>query len=82
MKTTIELPDDLLKTMKVRAAREGRSLKDLLTTILRAALKSSPVEVAVEKGRRRLPTVKTSSAKPGREMTPERIAEVLWGSAE
>lgn len=35
MKTTIELPDDLFRTAKATAAREGRSLKELFTDALR-----------------------------------------------
>ena len=31
MKTTIELPDELLREAKARAAREGRSLKEYFT---------------------------------------------------
>ena len=34
MKTTIELPDDLVQRIKIRAAEEGRSMKDLLTEAL------------------------------------------------
>lgn len=31
MKTTVELPADLFKALKVKAALESRSLKDLMT---------------------------------------------------
>ncbi|HRH69327.1 MAG TPA: hypothetical protein PLB89_07465 [Flavobacteriales bacterium] len=79
MKTTIELPDDLLRAMKVRAAKEGRSLKELLTAILRSAMKSSSATTVGKSGGGQLPVLRTSKAKAGREMTPERIAEVLWG---
>lgn len=41
MKTTIELPDELLRDAKAAAAREGRSLKDLLTQALRDRLDRS-----------------------------------------
>jgi hypothetical protein len=38
VKTTIELPDELLRVAKAVAAREGRSLKELLTEALRDRL--------------------------------------------
>lgn len=38
MKTTIELPDELLNEAKATAAREGRSLKDFFTDALRDRL--------------------------------------------
>ena len=38
MKTTIELPDELLREAKATAARQGTSLKDLLTAALRSHL--------------------------------------------
>ncbi|MGE0057227.1 MAG: antitoxin, partial [Dehalococcoidia bacterium] len=38
MKTTLELPDDLMREIKVRAAREDRKLKDLVTELLRKGL--------------------------------------------
>jgi plasmid stability protein len=38
MKTTMELPDDLAREAKARAAREGRTLPDLVAEALRALL--------------------------------------------
>ena len=38
MKTTIELPDELLREAKANAARAGKSLKELLTLALREHL--------------------------------------------
>jgi hypothetical protein len=34
MKTTLELPDDLMRDIKVRAAQENRELKDLIADLL------------------------------------------------
>ena len=39
MKTTLELPDDLFIAAKKRAADERRSLRDLVTSGLRAELR-------------------------------------------
>jgi plasmid stability protein len=38
MKTTMELPDDLVKEIKLRAVREGKKLKDAVAELLRKGL--------------------------------------------
>lgn len=38
MKTTLDLPDDLMTAVKVRAARENRKLKDIISEALRRDL--------------------------------------------
>ena len=38
VKTTLELPDDLFRSAKIAAARQGRSLKDLFAEALREKL--------------------------------------------
>lgn len=49
MKTTIDLPDDLMIAVKVRAARENRKLKDLIAEALRRdlALSEAPLRHSV-----------------------------------
>jgi hypothetical protein len=39
VKTTIEIPDELLRMAKATAAKEGRSLKEVLTVALRNHLR-------------------------------------------
>ena len=39
MKTTLDLPDDLMIAVKIRAARENRKLKDVISEALRRDLK-------------------------------------------
>ena len=39
MKTTIELPDDLLTEVKIEAARRHRKLKELVPELVRAGLR-------------------------------------------
>ncbi len=83
MKTTVELPDDLMRAIKVRAAEEGRSIKDLLSELLRTALGPARPKAVPKVRHKPLPTLKSKHAAPkGQEMTPERVAEVLWGSGE
>jgi hypothetical protein len=38
MKTTLDLPDDLVIEIKLRAVREGRKLKDAMADLLRKGL--------------------------------------------
>ena len=50
MKTTLDLPDELVRRMKIRAVQEGRPLKrlvaDLLNQSLNAPAQPSPAKVA------------------------------------
>lgn len=76
MKTTLDLPDDLVRAVKTRAVEENRKLKDVIADLLKRGL-------AQERGktvRRRLelPLVECAhEARPSEEMTPERVANVL-----
>lgn len=38
MKTTVELPDELMRSVKVQAAQENRKLKDLLAEVIARGL--------------------------------------------
>src|SRR5262249_12271824 len=95
MKTTFDLPDALVKQVKIRAIREGRKLKDAVADLLRIGL-----AVASDKEPDALGPVITSDkntgfpviqCKPARapaaEMTPEPVAgnllaqEVEWHHA-
>jgi hypothetical protein len=42
MKTTLDIPDDLFREVKAKAALEGLKLKDLVAEALRAALHGQP----------------------------------------
>ena len=42
MKTTLDLPDDLMRAVKIRAAEHNLKLKDIVADALRAALASPP----------------------------------------
>lgn len=39
MKTTLDLPEPLVREMKLRAAQEGRKLKDVATEVFEAGLR-------------------------------------------
>jgi len=42
MKTTLDLPETLVREMKLRAAREGRKLKDVAAEVFQRGLRYSP----------------------------------------
>lgn len=76
MKTTLDLPADLVREMKLRAAQEGRKLRDVATEVFRRGL-SQPGPQAGEALRHRvkLPLIECRAA--ATELTAEQVAEVL-----
>jgi hypothetical protein len=76
MKTTLDLPDDLMREIKVRAARDDRRLKDLIAELLRRGLAER--ETPKIRHRVKFPLIQTAHpAPPGEELTPEVIAQIL-----
>jgi plasmid stability protein len=95
MKTTLDLPDALVKQVKIRAVREGRKLQDAVADLFRKGLAVSadkePVAEAPVITRDKntgLPLIECKqAAAPEEDMTPERVAdfplaqEVEWHHA-
>jgi plasmid stability protein len=85
MKTTFDLPADLVRQLKLRALREGRKLKDAAADVLRAGLAAGRAPAAAEKPatvrrdrKTGLPVIQCRRAAPrDREPTPERVAQIL-----
>ena len=78
MKTTLDLPDDLVREVKIHAVQENRKLKDTVADLLRRGLAQKPGMPATAHRRLKLPLIECAhGAQPGEEMTPERVAEVL-----
>lgn len=78
MKTTLELPDDLVRAMKLRAVREGKKLKHPAAELLRIGLEHPVAEGGAGLKTVKLPLVECAHrARPAEELTPERVAEVL-----
>lgn len=75
MKTTVELPDELMRAIKVKAAREDRKLKDLVAELLERAL--TDAERAPIRHRVKLPLITGGRPDVHGEMSPERVAEIL-----
>lgn len=75
MKTTVELPDELVREIKVRAAREDRKLKDLVADLLRKGLRDGQPR---EPSRRvQFPLIHASRTPTPEEVSPERMAQIL-----
>ena len=72
MKTTFDLPQDLVREIKIHAVKEGRKLKDTVTELLRKGLNSRPAKKSA--GRVKLPLIHCKHAAV---MTPEQVADVL-----
>ena len=81
MKTTLDLPNDLVREIKLKAVHEGRKLKDAMADLLRAGLAAGAAkaeERTARKKKTRLPLVKCRhDATAATEMTPQRVADLL-----
>ncbi len=71
MRTTVDLPDELLRQAKAKAALEGSTLKDLLTTYIERGLRQVPT--AGDRVRRRspLPIIRRRGKQPIPNLTSE-----------
>lgn len=79
MKMTFDLPADVVQRLKIKAAEEGLKLKDLIAEACRSFLDSPPKKKKKAK-KSPFPLFKGGHpAKPGEELTPEKIDEILWG---
>lgn len=83
MKTTLDLPDALVKQVKLRALRDGRKLKDAVADLLRKGLAATDGIPAPEPsvGLDRisgLPVIACRHhAAAGEEVTPQTVADIL-----
>lgn len=78
MKTTVELPDELYRTVKVTAARDGRSVKDLMVELLQRGLADRDRATEVPPHRVELPLLVGDPRRAqGSGLTPQEVAEAL-----
>ena len=45
MKTTLDLPDELVRRVKMRAVQSDRKLKDMVAALLDAGLRAEPAKI-------------------------------------
>lgn len=75
MKTTLDLPADLVREMELRAAHEGRNLRDMATEIFRRGLSKTAPSSERSGHRVKLPLIQCHT--PTTDLTPEQVAEAL-----
>ena len=84
MKTTLDLPDELIREVKLRAVMQGRSLKDLVTDFLwqglgmvpPARLELPPAGSMVEIGQSGLPIIRCRTDAPASRMSVEELLKL------
>lgn len=74
MRTTIELPDELLAQAKIRAAVGGISLKQFFIQAIEQKLTPEKPKV-----RRPPPVIGSPNSRPIGVLTPEQIDEAMFG---
>lgn len=76
MKTTLEIPDDLMRAIRMRAAREERTLKDVTTELLRRGLNTPP---APQSPPSRFPVIECRACKDSSKeaLSPDEVHRIL-----
>ncbi len=77
MRTTLEIPDSLMRDIRVRAALSDRTLTQQITNLLRAGLNVTTETATKDSGHVQLPLVRTSRNATADELSPQRVAEIL-----
>jgi plasmid stability protein len=86
MKITIDLPDDLVREVKIRAVVEGQSVKALVASLLREALRrpsSTPdrrqrLSKSVTCDENGVPVIRCDPNAPATRMSPRQLLELEW----
>jgi hypothetical protein len=78
MRTTIDLPDSLLRQAKARAALEGLTLKELIASYVVQGLQQGDVQRAVQPRRRSAPPMiaRAVTGKPIPALSADELAEL------
>lgn len=81
MKTTLELPDTLVREIEKKAVLEGRTFKNILIALLRAGIALEASQSPPRASPRRRPRAAVVKRRPAgagwHELTPERVADIL-----
>ena len=76
VKTTLDLPDELVREMKLKAAHEGRKIKDVVASLIAAGIvaESKAAKVAPgRKGKLKLPLFPSAKNPRSRKVSMEQI---------
>jgi hypothetical protein len=76
MRTTLDLPDELFRQVKAKAALEGAKLKDLLTRYVESGLRQPAPPARPPLKRSKLPIIKRKGKRIIPNLTPELQAQL------
>src|SRR5947207_15235968 len=76
MRTTLDLPEELFREVKIKAAMEGVSLKRLLTAYVEKGLRQGPTEGGEPRKRSPLPVIRRRGKSVIPNLTPEMQANL------
>ncbi|MBM3889896.1 MAG: hypothetical protein FJ388_12335 [Verrucomicrobia bacterium] len=76
MRTTLDLPDELFRQVKAKAALQGSSLKELVMRYVESGLRQSAQSKATGRKRNRLPLIKRRGRSVIANVTPELRAKL------
>jgi hypothetical protein len=76
MRTTLDLPDEMFRQVKARAAIEGTTLKDLLARYVQSGLRQTDPPARRLLKRSKLPIIKSRGERVIPNLTPERQARL------
>jgi len=88
MKTTLDLPDELVREMKLRAVMQGRTLRDLAAEFLRQGLElpaprpttPAPQDSPFERGADGIPIFRGKVNAPAAQMSLEELLKLEQAS--
>jgi hypothetical protein len=84
MKTTLDLPDEIVREMKLRAVMQGRTLRDLATEFLRQGLGMAtpsrvtvfPPDSPIQINENGFPVFRSGNNAPAQHMTIEQLLQI------
>ena len=77
MRTTIDIPDETYRELKIKAVREGRTVREIVLQGVESALKPAANQKPIRKFK--LPVI--HSSQPGTlDLTNEQIDDILFSS--
>ncbi len=77
MRTTIDLPDDLFRQVKARAALDGLDLKDLITRFVEQGLRQEALPSTAPRQRSELPVARGATGRTLPDLTSAEIHRML-----
>ena len=73
MKTTLDLPSDLVQQLKLHAVHEGRKIKDIVATFIADGLAKKAAKPQPQKGHLTFPLIPCGPDAPAQHMTIDEI---------